>query len=179
MSALTAVVYIGRRPPIGGGLQPAVVAHLYEGGLPRFVAYEISEREGAPPAMESVDGAYAPEFEGEEEAYPITDLLLATHREGSSITQRLDVLSEKARVNYGRNFREMVFTSDVEWGSDGYGRLFEARSQLEAHPLESAVTVGLHPGIDDKSRAAIVANLERLDGPTAQFKAAESDDTDR
>lgn len=175
MSALTAVVYVGAQPPIGGGLQPAVVAHLYEGGLPRFVAYEITEREGAPPAMEPISGAYAPAFEGDEEAYPITDLLLATYREGSAIAQRLDVLSEKARANYGQDFREMVFTSDVEWGSDGYGRLFEARSQLEAHPVESAITVGFHPGIDEEVGASIRDNLERLDGPTAQFEAEETD----
>jgi hypothetical protein len=174
MSALTAVVYIGGQPPIGGGLQPAVVAHLYEGGLPRFVAYEVTEREGAPPAMDPIDGAYAPEFEAAE-SYPITDLLLGTHRDGSEIAQRLDVLSEKARANYGRGFREMVFTSDVEWGSDGYGRLFEARSQLEAHPVETTVVVGFHPGVSEDISAAIVANLDRIDGPTAQFEARDSD----
>jgi hypothetical protein len=124
--------------------------------------------------MDPVRGAYAPEFEGETRAYPITDLLLATHREGSAIEQRLDVLSEKARANYGQDFRAMVFASDVEWGSDGYGRLFEARSQLEAHPVESAVTVGFHPGVDEGAAASIRANLARLDGPTAQFEADES-----
>jgi hypothetical protein len=179
MSALTAVVYVGAQPPIGGGLQPAVVAHLYEGGLPRFVAYEVTEREGAPPAMDAVGGAYAPEFEAGDDAHPITDLLLATHRDGSAIAQRLDVLSEKARANYGRDFREMVFTSTVEWGSDGYGRLFEARSQLEAHPFESAVTVAFHPGVGEDVRVAITANLERIDGPTAQFGAGESDQQER
>jgi len=170
MSALTAVVHVGGVPPIGGGVQPAVVAHLYESGLPRFVAYEVRERDGGPPTMDPIDGAYAPAFEADETAYPITDLVLGTHREGSAITQRLDVLSEKARANYGRSFREMVFASDVEWGSDGYGRLFEARSQLEAHPFEDALAVGFHPGASETVRSALVENLERIDGPTRLFE---------
>ena len=165
MSALTAVVHVGPRPPLGGGLQPAVVAHLYGGALPRFVAYEVAGREDGPPRMNPVSGAYAPDFETDR-PYPITDLLCALGRSGSSIAQRLDTLSAKAEANYGRSFREMVFSSDVEWGSDGYGRLFEARSQLEAHPYEDAVAVGAYPGIGEGVRAALADNLDRIDGPT-------------
>lgn len=165
MSPLTAVVHVGDPPPLGGGTQPSVVAHLYEGGLPRFVAYEVSTGGAGPPRFTPVDGAYAPVFE-DDPAYPLTDLLLALYRSGSAIAQRLDTLSQKAAANYGRTFGEMVFTSDVEWGSDGYGRLFEARSQLEAHPYEAVVAVGCYPGANEESRRALAENLERIDGPT-------------
>jgi len=165
MSALTAVVHVGSRPPLGGGLQPAAVAHLYGASLPRFVAYEVSADGDGPPRMDPVSGAYAPDFAAEP-PHPVTDLLLALGRSGSSIAQRLDTLSAKAEANYGRTFREMVFSSDVEWGSAGYGRLFEARSQLEAHPYEDAVTVAVYPGADKAVRSALAANLTRLDGPT-------------
>lgn len=168
MSSLTAVVYVGERPPLGGGLQPRMLAHLYEGGVPRFVAYEVDADGSGPPRLDPLAGAYAPPIESDP-SYPITDLLLATYREGSAITQRLDVLSEKARANYGRDFQRMVFASDVEWGSDGFGRLFEARSQLEAHPYDAAVWVGFHAGVDTALEDAITANLDRLDAPTASF----------
>jgi hypothetical protein len=165
MSTLTGVVHVGAAPPIGGGLRPAAVAHLYDGGLPRFVAYEVSSTGEGPPRLDPVPGAYAPDVD-DEPAYPITDLLLALHRSGSSIAQRLDTLSQKASANYGRSFREMVFASDVEWGSAGYGRLFEARSQLEAHEYEAVVAVGCDPGVSEGVRAALADNLERLSGPT-------------
>jgi len=167
MSTLTAVVHVGGEPPLGGGLQPAVVAHVYEGGLPRLVAYEVDATVEGPPRLVPL-GSYAPAIE-DEQSYPVTDLLLATHREGSAIAQRLDVLSEKARANYGRDFAGMVFASDVEWGSDGYGRLFEARSQLEAHPVEDVVAVGYHGGVSSTVRDALEANLERIDGPTRRL----------
>jgi hypothetical protein len=165
VSTLTAVVHVGTPPPLGGGIQPAVVAHLYDGGLPRFVAYEVTTDGEGPPRLTPVDGAYAPAFE-DDPAYPVTDLLLALHRSGSAIAQRLDTLSRKAEANYGRTFREMVFASDVAWGSDGYGRLFEARSQLEAHPYEAVVAVGCYPGASEESRRALAENLDRIDGPT-------------
>lgn len=184
MSGLTAVVQIGTAPPLGGGIEPAVVAHLYEAGIPRFLAYEVTSGAGDEsggdagttdgnadgPHLTRIPGAYASPFE-DDTAYPLTDLLLGTYREGSAITQRLDTLSRKAEANYGRTFREMVFASDVEWGSDGYGRLFEARSQLEAHPVEAVVAVGFLPGVSDESRLAIEENRDRLDGPTPRLTA--------
>jgi hypothetical protein len=180
MSALTAVVQIGTAPPLGGGVEPAVVAHLYEAGIPRFLAYEVTsggDGDGSTagggsdgPHLARIPGAYAPPVEAEP-AYPLTDLLLGTYREGSAISQRLDTLSQKAEANYGRTFREMVFASDVEWGSDGYGRLFEARSQLEAHPVDAVVAVGFLPGVSDDTRLAIEGNRERLDGQTPRLTA--------
>ena len=180
MSALTAVVQIGAAPPLGGGVEPAVVAHLYEGGIPRFLAYEVTSEAGddgasgdasvGGPDLTRIPGAYAPPIE-DDTAYPLTDLLLGTHREGSAITQRLDTLSRKAEANYGRTFREMVFASDVEWGSAGYGRLFEARSQLEAHPVEAVVAFGFLPGVSDEVRLAIEENRDRLDGETPRLTA--------
>ena len=180
MSALTAVVQIGTAPPLGGGVEPAVVAHLYEGGIPRFLAYEVTSGDGddgastesgsSSPDLRRIPGAYAPPIE-DDTAYPLTDLLLGTHREGSAITQRLDTLSRKAEANYGRTFREMVFASDVEWGSAGYGRLFEARSQLEAHTVEAVVAVGFLPGVSDEVRLAIEENRDRLDGETPRLTA--------
>ncbi len=176
MSALTAVVHIGTAPPLGGGVEPAVVAHLYEGGIPRLLAYEVTETPddsagpAAGPHLTRIPGVYAPPIE-DDTAYPLTDLLLGTYREGATITQRLDTLSQKAEANYGRTFREMIFASDVEWGSDGYGRLFEARSQLEAHPVDAVVAVGFLPGVSDEVRLAIEANRERLDGPTPRLTA--------
>ena len=163
MSVLTAVIHVGPAPPLGGGVRPGFVAHLYDDGLPRFVAYDVSSDGDGPPRLEAVTGAYAPKLDAET-AYPVTDLLLALHRSGSAITQRLDTLSEKARANYGRTFREMVFSSDVEWGSDGYGRLFEARSQLEAHPFEDVIAVGFDASVTPEARRAIVDNLARIDG---------------
>lgn len=62
-----------------------------------------------------------------------------------------------------------MFVSDVGPGSDGYGRHFEARSQLEARRYEAVVAVGLLPGIDADMRAALEANLDRLDAPVRRF----------
>jgi hypothetical protein len=165
--ALTAVVHLGERPALGGGLDPSHVAHLHEDGVPRFLAYTVA----ADGDLARVPGAYAPALDADP-AYPVTDLLLALRREGSTAGQRLDVLDTKARANYGTGLREKVFDSDVEWGSAGYGRHFEARSQLEAHPYEGAVVVGFHPGVSDAARAAIADNLARLDAETGTFGAA-------
>lgn len=164
--SLTAVFHFGSRPALGDGIDAAHVVHLHEDGVPRFLAY-AAEPNGD---LARIPGAYAPDLDAEP-SYPVTDLLLALRREGSAIAERLDVLDTKARANYGTGFREKVFDSDVEWGSDGYGRHFEARSQLEAHPYDGAVVVGLHPGVGDAARAAIVANLGRLDAETETFRA--------
>jgi hypothetical protein len=160
VSGLVATLQIGERPPLGGGLRPAVVAHLYGGSLPRFVVHEV----GDDGTMRRVEGAYAPEFDADP-AYPVTDLLLATRREGSAAAQRLTVLSRKAAANYGRSFREMVFESAVARGAPGYGRLFEARSQLEAHPYEGVIAVTFLPGVDAVVRTSIADNVARI-GPT-------------
>lgn len=161
---LSAVVYVGADPPLEAGIEPAVVAHLHENGLSRFLAYEL----GADGTLDRVPGAYAPD-PAADPSYPVTDLLLALYREGSAVGERLDVLSTKAEANYGVGFREKIFDSDVEADTDGYGRHFEARSQLEAHPFEAVVAVGTLPGIGEPLRAAIAANLDRLDAPIHQF----------
>jgi hypothetical protein len=158
---LTAVIHLGDRPPLGGGLDASHVVHLHEDGVPRLLAYTV-ESDGD---LDRVPGAYAPALDADP-PYPVTDLLLALRRDGSAAAQRLDTLDTKARANYGTGFREKVFDSDVEWGSDGYGRHFEARSQLEAHDYEGTVVVGFHPGIGDAARAAITDNLTRLDAAT-------------
>lgn len=164
--ALTAVLHLGSRPALGGGLDPSHVVHLHEDGVPRLLAYAL-EADGE---LARVPGAYAPDLDADP-SYPVTDLLLALRREGSAAAQRLDTLDTKARANYGTGFREKVFDSDVEWGSDGYGRHFEARSQLESHPYEGAVVVGFHPGASDAARLAIADNLTRLDAVTETFRA--------
>lgn len=163
--ALTAVLHLGSRPALGGGLGASHVVHLHEDAVPRFLAYAL-EADGE---LVRAPGAYAPEFDADP-SYPVTDLLLALRREGSAAAQRLDTLDTKARANYGTGFREKTFDSDVEWGSDGYGRHFEARSQLESHPYEGAVVVGFHPGASDTARLAIADNLTRLDAATETFR---------
>jgi len=167
MSALAAVVRIGERPQIGSGAIPAVEAHLYAGTVPRFVAFRVTDG----PELERVSGAYAPAFD-REPPYPVTDILLAFEvaRALSAISQRLNTLSTKAEANYDRSFREMVFATAVEWGSDGYGRLFEARSQLEAHPFEGVVEATVTPAATEDQRAALVANLDRIDGTTRVYE---------
>ncbi|PSQ11334.1 hypothetical protein BRC93_05925 [Halobacteriales archaeon QS_5_70_15] len=170
VTRLVAVVHVGEPPALGGGLRPAVVAHLYGGPVPRFVVHEIGE-EGS---MERVPGSYAPDLEAEP-TYPVTDLLLATRRDPSAVAQRLDVLDTKARANYGVGFREKTFDSDVAWGSDGYGRHFEARSQLEAHRYEDRIAVGVHPGTSASVREALAANSERLDAPIDRFEPPTAD----
>jgi hypothetical protein len=165
--ALTAVLHLGSRPALGGGLDPSHVVHLHEDGVPRLLAYAV-QPDGD---LERVPGTYAPDLDTDP-SYPVTDLLLALRREGSAAAQRLDTLDTKARANYGTGFREKVFDSDVEWGSDGYGRHFEARSQLESHPYEGAVVVGFHPGASDAARLAIADNLTRLDAATETFQVA-------
>jgi len=164
---LQAVIHVGDPAPLGGGFEPAVVAHLHGNGVSRFVAYEVH----ADGTLERVPGAYAPD-PNEEPPHPITDLLVALYPEGSIAGQRLGVLSTKAEANADVSLRERVFTSDTERETPGYGRHFEARSQLEAHPYEAVVAVGLLPGLDDRMRAAIEANLERLDAPTRRFEPA-------
>ena len=161
---LTAVVHVGEPAPIGAGFEPAVVAHLHENGLPRFVAYELD----ATGDLDRVPGAYAPDPDAEP-PHPITDLLLALYPEGSSVAQRLDALSTKAEANYGASLREKVFDSDVAPGTPGWGRHFEARSQLESHPYEAVIAVGLLPGAGDAMREALEANLDRLDAPVRRF----------
>ena len=165
MPSLVAVVHVGAAPPLGGGLRPAVVAHLYVDAIPRFVVHEVAE-DGS---MERAPGGYAPDLDADP-SYPVTDLLLATRREPSAVAQRLDVLDTKARVNYGAGFREKTFDSDVAWGSDGYGRHFEARSQLEAHRYEDRITAGVHPDAPADVRRALAANLDRLDAPIDHFE---------
>lgn len=164
--ALTAVIHLGERPALGGGVDPSHVVHLHEEGVPRLLAYALAE-DGT---LERVPGAYAPDLDADP-AYPVTDLLLALRRDGSVAAQRLDVLDTKARANYGTGLREKVFDSDVEWGSDGFGRHFEARSQLEAYPYEGVVAVGFHPGASDAARTAIADNLARLDAETTTFRS--------
>jgi hypothetical protein len=168
MTALRAVVRIGEQPPLGDGVVPQVVAHLYGTGLARFVAFRVTDG----PELIRVPGAYAADFEAEP-AYPVTDLLLALPetRALSSAGQRLDTLSTKAEANYGQSFEAMVFTTDVEWGSDGYGRLFEGRSQLEAHPFDGVATATLLDGASERQREALATNLDRLDGTTAVYTA--------
>lgn len=161
---LSAVLYVGEPAPLGGGFEPTVVVHLHEEGLPRFVAYE---RDGSGD-LRKVPGAYAPD-PAEEPPHPITDLLLALYPEGSSIAQRLEALTTKAEANYGKTLREKVFESDVGRESSGWGRHFEARSQLEAHPYEAVVAVGLLEAVGDPIRTAIEANLERLEAPIRRF----------
>jgi hypothetical protein len=165
MSSLVAVVYVGAVPPIGGGMRPTVVAHWYEGGVGRLLAYEV----GGDGSLERVPGAYAPDLEADP-AYPVTDLLLAVAREHSTVAQRLDTLDTKARANYGAGFREKVFDSQVAWGSDGYGRHFEARSQLESHPYEGRIAVGVDPDVPPAVERALAANLDRLDAPTVAYE---------
>lgn len=166
MPSLVAVVHVGEIPPLGGGLRPAVVAHLYADATPRFVVHEVAE-DGS---MERVPRTYAPDLDAEP-AYPVTDLLLATRREPSAVAQRLDVLDTKARANYGSGFREKTFENDVAWGSDGFGRHFEARSQLEAHRYEDRIAVGVHPDASATVREALAANVDRLDAPVDYFEA--------
>ncbi|WP_276271952.1 hypothetical protein [Haloarcula litorea] len=166
MSSLAAVLRVGERPTVGLGLRPRVEAHLYTGGVPRLVAFRVTDG----PELTRVPGAYAPDF-GAEPPSPVTDLLLAVPelREPSAVAQRLDTLSTKAEANYGRDFAGMVFTSDVEWGSDGYGRLFEARSQLEAHEYAGVVTATLTPAAAGEQASAIRTNLDRLDAATRVY----------
>lgn len=159
--ALTAVIHLGERPALGGGLDPSHVVHLHEDGVPRLLAYAL-DGDGT---LERVPGAYAPALDADP-SYPVTDLLLALRRDGSAAAQRLDVLDTKARANYGTGFREKVFDSDVDWGSAGYGRHFEARSQLESHSYEGVVAVGFHPDMGETARLAIADNLARLDAET-------------
>lgn len=166
MTTLVAVVHVGKAPPLGGGLRPAVVAHLYDGAVPRFVVHEVAD-DGS---MERIPGGYAPDLDADP-SYPLTDLLLATRREPSTVAQRLDVLDTKARANYGSGFREKTFHSDVAWGSAGYGRHYEARSQLEAHRYEGRIAVGLHDGAPPAVRDALSANLDRLDAPVDRFES--------
>jgi hypothetical protein len=170
--SLTAVIHLGERPALGGGLDTTHVVHCHEDGVPRLLAYAM-EPDGD---LARVTGAYAPDLDADP-SYPVTDLLLALRRDGSAAAQRLDVLDTKARANYGTGFREKVFDSDVDWGSDGYGRHFEARSQLESHPYDGAVVVGFHPGVSDAARLAIADNLTRLDAETGTFHAGLTDET--
>lgn len=165
MSALVAIVHVGSVPPLGGGMRPSVVAHWYEGGVSRLLAYEVGE-DGS---LARVAGAYAPDLD-EDPSYPVTDLLLALAREHSTVAQRLDTLDTKAEANYGTGFREKVFDSRVAWGSDGYGRHFEARSQLESHPYEGRIAVGVDPAAPAAVERALAANLERLDAPTVAYE---------
>ncbi len=174
MSVLAAVLRVGETPPIGAGMRPRFEAHLYGGGLPRFVGYRVDDG----PRLVRLSGTYAPAF-SESPAFPVTDLLLAVPecRALSAIAQRLDTLSTKAEANYGRDFTAMVFSTDVEWGSDGYGRLFEARSQLEAHLFEGEVSLTLTPGATADQRTALRANLDRIRGSTRVFTEADGDET--
>lgn len=157
MSRLVAVLTFGRAPPIGGGIEPTAVAHYYADPFPRALGYLVRESGD----LERVGGTYAPDL-GAEPAYPVTDLLLALAPELSAIADRITTLDTKAEANYGVGFREKAFDSAVAWGSDGYGRHFEARSQLEAHPVDGVVAY-TDLGGSDELAGALEANLTRLD----------------
>jgi hypothetical protein len=165
MSRLTAVVHVGTAPPLGGGLSPRVLVHWYEDAFPRALAYTPAE-DGT---LTRVPGTFAPDLAADP-SYPVTDVLLATARELSAVGERLDVLDTKARANYGTGFEGKVFENDVAAGSAGYGRHFEARSQLESHRFEGRVVVGVTPGTGERLRTALRANLDRLDAETAAYE---------
>lgn len=168
--SLVAIVHVGETPPLGEGFRPSVVAHLHAAGLPRFLAYEV----GKDGDLDRIPGAYAPDLE-RDPAYPVTDLILATRPDLSTVGQRLTTLDTKARANYGSGFRDKVFDSDVEWGSAGYGRHFEARSQLESHPFEGRLAVGFLDGASESTRRAITDNLDRIDAATVTFDSPAAD----
>lgn len=155
VSRLVATLTFGRRPTLGSGIEPVAVAHGYAEPMARFLGYELA----GDGTLDRVPGAYAPVLD--ERPSPVTDLLLALAPELSSIADRIITLDTKSRVNYGVDFREKAFDSAVGWGSDGYGRHFEARSQLESHPIDGAVAVACHG--DGELCRAIEANLDRLD----------------
>jgi hypothetical protein len=179
MSALTAVVRIGTRPPLGGGIEPAYVAHLYGVEWPRFVLYEVrSTNDAAGPVLDRLSGTYAPAFEGER-SYPLTDLVLASAFERSAIGDRIAVLDTKARASYRVSFREKVLDGDVSRGSPGYGRFFEARSLLEAHPYDGAITVGLQPGLAPVVETGLRENAARLDTTVDVLEAGSTRRTER
>jgi len=166
MSALTAVVRLGSRPPLGGGIEPSHVAHLYGSAWPRFVLYEVRSGEDSSHGAAGPDlarvGTYAPALEAGR-SYPLTDLLLAIAPEKSAVSDLLGVLDTKATANYGTSFREKVLRGDVSRGSPAYGRFFEARSQLEAHPYEGVLVVGFHVGVGSDVEEEIRDNAARLD----------------
>jgi hypothetical protein len=186
MSALTAVIHIGSRPPLGSGITPSHVAHCYGTEWPQFVLYEVGPANGdgngtdsdgdedsrtesgsedggaAGPDLRWLPGAYAPAFEAER-SYPLTDLLLAAAPRKSAVGDLLGALDTKARANYGVGFREKVLEADVSRGSPAYGRLFEARSQLEAHPYNGAIVVGTHAGVAPAVSDGLRANAARID----------------
>jgi hypothetical protein len=193
MSALTAVVQVGTSPPLGGGIEPEYVAHLYGGEWPRFVLYAIrpaaeatgtigdaTEATGsaAGPVLDRLPGTYAPAFEAER-SYPLTDLVLASAPERSAVGGRLAVLDTKARANYGVSFRGKVLDSDVARGSPAYGRLFEARSLLEAHPYEGAIVLALQPGLAPVVEAGLRENAARLDSAIDVLDAGSARRTER
>jgi len=167
MSALTGVLQVGTEPPIGGGLRPELTVHCYEGPLARLVVHEVDD-DGS---LHRLEGAYAPDLDADP-AYPVTDVLLAARVEGSAAAQRLRTLDRKAEANYGAGFRAKVLGNDVARGTPGYGRLFEARSQLEAHPYDGTVAAAFYPGAGDRLREAVTANLERLDARTRLLAGA-------
>lgn len=43
MATLIVVVHVGEAPQLGGGLRPAVVLHLYDGAVARFVVHEVDD----------------------------------------------------------------------------------------------------------------------------------------
>lgn len=156
VSRLVATLTFGREPALGGGVEPTAIAHYYAEPVPRALGYLVR----ASGELERVAGAYAPDIEADP-AYPVTDLILALAPELSSIAGRIEILNTKAAANYGVGFREKAFDSDVAWGSDGYGRHFEARSQLEAHPLDGIVSYA-DLGAGNKLATALADNLARL-----------------
>ncbi|MFB6118563.1 hypothetical protein [Halosegnis sp.] len=157
MSRLVATLTFGESPALGGGLEPVALAHCYADPVARFLGYTVTESGD----LERVPGAYAPDPDADR-PYPVTDLLLALARDLSQVGDRLDTLDTKAAANYGVDFREKAFDSAVGWESDGYGRHFEARSQLEAHPIDGAVATAVYAPAEPVTDA-IAANLARLD----------------
>ena len=157
MSRLVATLTFGREPAVGGGIEPTALAHCYADAIPRFLGYVVAESG----EFERVPGVYAPDIETDR-PYPVTDLVLALAPQLSSIADRIETLDTKARANYGVGFREKAFDSDVAWGSDGFGRHFEARSQLEAHPLDGAIAVAVYAP-EGRVVDAVTDNLARLD----------------
>lgn len=178
MSVLTAVIRIGARPPLGGGIEVSYIAHLYGAEWPRFVLYEVRADDAAGPVLDRLPGTYAPAFEAER-SYPLTDLVLASAPGKSAVGDRIGVLDTKARANYGVSFRKKVLGDEVSRGSPGYGRLFEARSLLEAHPYDGAITLCLQPGLAPAVETGLRGNAARLEATIDVLEAGSIRRTER
>lgn len=162
MGTVSVILYIGKSHRYHGGVQPSVVAHLWENDRPGFAIYERGE------AQFQKIGVYVPELsygEGRPRpfAFPVTDLIIATRP--WAMGKELKENFEGCREETGQTVQSYLLNNYPESSDPEYSFLQEARSVVEQTSWTDqgikVITAFLNP--TSNAVKGISDNLDRLD----------------